>query len=73
MSAGFGGYPPARSALTLRIVLASFGLIVLCAALIALLVRSGPLWLVGVVAVLLIVTVADLMIVIRRKAGGEPG
>jgi hypothetical protein len=71
-TAGFGGAPPAYSALTLRIILASFGVSVCTAVAVAaaLLERLG--WCV-VLAVLAAIAVVDLVIVIRRKRSGEPG
>lgn len=70
---GIGGAAPARSALTLRAVLAAFGLL-LCAALAAWAVVVGaPGWLVVVLVVLAVVAVVDLVVIGRRKARGEPG
>ncbi|MGE0298184.1 hypothetical protein [Pseudonocardia sp.] len=75
-TAGFGGAPPARSALTLRALLATFGL-VFCA---------GAAWFsftaglgaygtgLGVVLVVIaVVALADLVWVLYRKRRGEPG
>lgn len=75
-TAGFGGAPPARSALTLRALLATFGL-VFCA---------GAAWFsftaglgaygtgLGVVLVLLaVVALVDLLWILHRKRRGEPG
>ena len=72
-TAGFAGAPPARSALTLRLVLASFGLIV-CAvgAAVFLIVRSVPV-LAGVLAFLAAAAIVDIIVVARRKLRGEPG
>ena len=70
-SAGFGGAPPAQSALTLRLVLACFGLVV-CAGGVGLfltMVRSG--WCAGSVAAA--AALVDIIVVVRRKARGEPG
>ena len=73
-TAGIGGAPPAQSALTLRLVLAAFGL-VFC-------LVAGVLWLAGdelpawpAVALFVLAAVAavDLVVVARRKARGEPG
>jgi hypothetical protein len=72
-TAGFAGAPPARSALTLRLILASFGLIVCAAgAAVFLIVRSVPV-LAGVLAFLAAVAIADIIVVARRKLRGEPG
>lgn len=71
-TAGFGGASPARSALTLRAVLAAFGL-VFCAVAAALVIIAGlTAW--GVVlAVLAVMALVDLGWVIHRKRRGEPG
>ena len=72
-TAGLGGAPPALSALTLRLVLASIGLVV-CTALAIALGRAGapiPWW--AGAAVLALVAAVDLVVVARRKARGEPG
>jgi hypothetical protein len=72
-TAGIGGAPPARSALTLRLVLAGFGLVV-CATGAVLLANAGaPAVLVVGSAVLAVVALVDLVVVARRKARGEPG
>jgi Family of unknown function (DUF6343) len=71
-TAGFGGAPPARSALTLRAVLAAFGL-VFCAGAAWICLAAGwsvAGWLLGVVAVIALV---DLVVVLNRKRRGEPG
>ncbi len=71
-TAGFGGSTPARSALTLRAVLAGFGLL-FCTVAAVLVIRSG-LTAVGVVFVVLAaVALVDLGWVIHRKRRGEPG
>jgi Flp pilus assembly protein TadB len=72
-SAGFGGAPPAQSALTLRLVLAGFGLVVCVAGGIVLLVAGVPVWIAVVLFVLAAVALVDLVVVTRRKARGEPG
>lgn len=70
--AGFGGAPPAQSALTLRLVLAAFGLIV-CG------VGAGFAFVLGAVgfgiflAVLAAAALVDLAVIILRKSRGEPG
>jgi uncharacterized protein DUF6343 len=71
-TAGFGGAAPARSALTLRAVLATFGL-VFCAGAAWISFASGWSlvgWLLAVVAVIALV---DLVVVLNRKRRGEPG
>jgi hypothetical protein len=72
-TAGFGGAPPAQSALTLRLVLAGFGLVVCVAGGIVLLVAGAPVWIAVVLFVLAAIAVVDLIVVARRKARGEPG
>lgn len=71
-TAGFGGSTPARSALTLRAVLAAFGLVF----------AGGAAWLgfaagipvLGwVMVVVVVVALADLVWVLYRKGRGEPG
>jgi hypothetical protein len=71
-TAGFAGAPPARSALTLRLVLAAFGL-VFCAVAAVFAAAADVDWLAWVLAVLAVVAAVDLVVVARRKARGEPG
>ena len=69
----FGGAPPARSALTLRLVLASFGLIV-CGGAAALGAIVGvPDVFVIVLCVIGAISLIDLGVIVRRKRRGEPG
>jgi membrane protein implicated in regulation of membrane protease activity len=63
---------PVRSALTLRLWLAGFGL-VFCGVAAAIVAATGPLWLAIVFLVLAVVAVADLRVVARRKRQGRPG
>lgn len=71
--AGFAGAAPARSALTLRLVLASFGVVV-CSLGAAAFVTVGNLpVLAGILAFLAAVAVVDIIVVARRKLRGEPG
>ncbi len=72
-TAGIAGAAPARSALTLRLVLAAFGFIV-CSigAALAVTVVNAPVP-AAVLAVLAAVAVADIIVVTRRKLRGEPG
>lgn len=71
-SGGFAGYPPARSALTLRLLLAAFGLVLfaVAAAVAALADLIWPAVLFGALAVLAAVNLAW---VVHRKRRGEPG
>ena len=73
-TAGIGGAPPAQSALTLRLVLAAFGLVFCLGA--GLLWLSGddlPVWPAVVLFVLAAAAAVDLVVVARRKMRGEPG
>lgn len=65
-TAGIGGAPPARSALTLRLVLAIFGLLAMTAAgIIALTQDATP---VAVIAFVLALTaLIDLLVILRRR------
>jgi len=72
-TAGFGGAAPAQSALTLRLVLAAFGLLVCVAGGIVVLLAGAPLWFPVVLFVLAAVALVDLVVVARRKRRGEPG
>ena len=63
---GIGGAPPARSALGLRLVLASFGVVVCSAGAVAFAVIDQPVLCV-VLAVLAAVAVVDMAVVIRRQ------
>ena len=71
--AGIGGAAPARSALTLRIVLATFGLVVCSAAAVAFWVTEAPVVFPLIAASFALVAAVDLAVVIRRKLHGEPG
>lgn len=74
-TAGFAGAAPARSALTLRLVLAVFGLLVCVGGAIAFLVVDAPVPLAVpiVLFVLAAVALVDIVVIVRRKARGEPG
>jgi Flp pilus assembly protein TadB len=72
-TSGFGGAPPAQSALTLRLVLAVFGLVVCVAGGILFLAARLPVWSAVVLFVLGAVALVDLVVIVRRKARGEPG
>lgn len=71
-TAGIGGAPPSRSALTLRLLLAGFGFVLFLVAAIWLAAVDGPVALVVVFAVLALIAAVDIVVVIRRKARGEP-
>jgi membrane protein implicated in regulation of membrane protease activity len=72
-TAGLGGAAPAQSALTLRLVLAVFGLVVCVAGGIVFLHVGLPVWAAIVLFVLAVVALVDIAVVARRKARGEPG
>jgi hypothetical protein len=59
---------PPRSALTLRLVLAAFGLVT-CAAFAVVAAVNGIPALAIAMAALVLVAVADLVVVVRRRAG----
>ena len=71
--AGFAGAPPARSALTLRLVLAGFGLVVCSLGAAALVTIASLPVLAGILAFLAAAAVVDIIVVARRKLRGEPG
>jgi hypothetical protein len=71
-TAGIGGAPPARSALTLRAVLAAFGLI-FCGVAAWLSFAAGRRPVGWALAVLAVVALVDLAVVLNRKRRGEPG
>jgi hypothetical protein len=72
-TAGFAGAAPARSALTLRLVLAVFGLVVCIAGGLGWLATDLPVWPGVVLLVLGVVALVDIVVILRRKARGEPG
>jgi hypothetical protein len=72
-TAAWAGAPPARSALTLRLVLAIFGFFVCVAGAWALSwAEAGTFWVV-LVALLAVVSLVDVAVIVWRKARGEPG
>jgi Family of unknown function (DUF6343) len=71
-TAGFGGAPPARSALTLRAVLAAFGL-VFCAGATWISFAAGWSLMGWVFLVVALIALVDLVVVLNRKRRGEPG
>ncbi|UOY03739.1 DUF6343 family protein [Blastococcus sp. PRF04-17] len=72
-TAGFGGARPAQSALTLRLVLAIFGLVVCVAGGVGWLATELPAWPGIALLVLGVVALVDIGVIVRRKARGEPG
>jgi len=71
-TAGIGGAAPTRSALTLRLWLAGFGLL-FCGIGAVLAGVAGVWWATVVLAVLAVVAAVDLGWVAHRKRRGEPG
>ena len=71
--AGVAGAAAARSALTLRIVLATFGLLVCGAGAAVLWVVDVPAAFPVIAALFAVVAIVDLLVVVRRKRRGEPG
>jgi hypothetical protein len=65
--------PPARSALTLRLVLAAFGLITCGTAAIAFAALKLPPFLIGLAVLFAVIAIVDLAIIITRKHHGTPG
>lgn len=72
-TSGFGGVPPARSALTLRLILACFGLVVGVGLAIWALRIDAPVWLVILLGLVALSAAIDIVVVARRKLRGEPG
>ena len=71
--AGIGGAPPAQSALTLRLVLACFGVVFCTVYAVGLAVTGAPVAFTIVFAVLGVTAVIDIVVIVRRKRRGEPG
>jgi hypothetical protein len=69
------GLEPAqpRSALTLRLILATFGLVVCGGAAIIFALLDLSLVVIAFAALLAVVAAVDIAIIIRRKLHGEPG
>lgn len=72
-TAGFAGAPPAQSALTLRLILALFGLVVCLAGGLGWLATDLPVWPAVLLLVFAAVAAVDIVVIVRRKARGEPG
>ncbi|MDX6236526.1 MAG: hypothetical protein QOG10_1341 [Kribbellaceae bacterium] len=62
-----------RSALTLRMVLASFGLVVCAGAAVLFFLLEIPIIFTAMLALLAVIAAVDLVIVGLRKYHGEPG
>ena len=72
-TSGWGGAPPARSALTLRLVLAIVGLVAGVGLTLWAAKISAPTWLVVLSIILAVTAVFDIVVIVRRKRRGEPG
>ena len=72
-TAGIGGAPPARSALTLRLILAGFGVVVCTLGALASTAVAGRSGFAVALAVLAVVAAIDFVVVVYRKRRGEPG
>jgi Family of unknown function (DUF6343) len=70
--AGFGGAPPALSALTLRLVLASFGLVVRVAGTVLFAQARAPGWFTVVLAVLAGIAVIDIAASFAASGAANP-
>lgn len=68
-----GTPPPPRSALTLRLILAAFGLLVSIGAAITFASFGLPAILIAIAVLLAVIAVVDMAVIIRRKLRGEPG
>jgi hypothetical protein len=72
-TASLAGAPPARSALTLRLILAVFGLVTCgTGAALFLLAVNEPV-IAGILAAFAAAALVDIAVVARRKLRGEPG
>ena len=72
-TAGLGGAAPAQSALTLRLVLAAFGFVTCLVGGVAFLSAGVRAWITVLCFGFAAVALVDLVVVIGRKARGEPG
>jgi fatty acid desaturase len=72
-TAGLGGAAPAYSALTLRLWLAAFGLLLGAALAVWFALSGAPGFLIVLFGALAAIAVIDLAVVVRRKRRGEPG
>lgn len=72
-TAGIGGAAPARSALTVRLILAGFGVVVFALGALASAAVAGRSGFAVVLAVLAAVAAIDFVVVVHRKRRGEPG
>lgn len=68
-----GTPPPPRSALTLRLVLAIFGLVVSLGAAITFAFLELPAVPIAIAVLLAVIAAVDIAVIVRRKVRGEPG
>jgi Flp pilus assembly protein TadB len=71
-TAGMWGAAPTRSALTLRLVLAAFGLVVCLAGCVIAVIIDLPAIAI-VLGIAALIAALDIVVVARRKRRGEPG
>jgi hypothetical protein len=69
--AGVAGAAPARSAVTLRVVLAAIGLVAFVAITLVGVVVAAPVWLIVLSVVIALTALLDLIVLVGRKARGE--
>ena len=72
-AAGIGGAAPAMSALTLRLWLAVFGLVLCTGLAIWLYMIGAPIVFPILLATMAAVALVDIAVIVRRKRRGEPG
>lgn|SRR5215211_770761 len=72
-TAGVGGAAPAISALTLRLWLAAFGLVICTAFAIWMYLIDAPIAFTVILLALAVVALIDIVVIVRRKKRGEPG
>ncbi len=72
-TAGFAGAPPARSELTLPLILASFGLLTCGLGAAAFVIIAYQPVIAGLLAFFAAAAVVDIAVVVRRKQRDEPG
>lgn len=68
-----GGAAPAQSPLTLRLVLAVFGLLFATFGVIAFLLIKAPIWVVVLLVLIGLTALVDIIVVALRKHHGERG
>lgn len=71
-TAGWAGAPPARSALTLRLLLAVFGVLTCTAAAVAFVIVVDEPAIAGILAALALVALIDAIVVTARKRTESP-